>query len=91
MTPALARESPPCTLLKPSARWCWWAMLLEIIFCARENVSSFNAAGPKNLEIRYVLSELDGFAVAFINLNHLGLSTSLQSPEFTGIFCIQYA
>ena len=42
---------------------------IQIMFCARENVSSFNAAGPKNLEIRYVLSELDGFAVVLINRN----------------------
>ena len=43
---------------------------IQIIFCARENVLSFNAAGPKNLEIRYVLSELliDGFAVVLYNM-----------------------
>ena len=40
-----------------------------MIFCARENVSNVTAAGPKIVEIRYVLSELDGFAVVLINRN----------------------
>ena len=41
----------------------------QIFFCSRENVSRCIAAGRKKLEIRYVLSELDGFVVAGINRN----------------------
>ena len=30
MTPAFARASPLFLLLRPSLRWCWWAMLTEM-------------------------------------------------------------